>query len=120
MKFLCDVHISFKLVKTIQVLGFECIHVNAILDKWHTKDSEIAKYVDENNYILITKDSDFRDSFFIKNSPKKLIKINLGNISNRELITIFENNLSKIDTISNNNSNFIIEVNSTELTFIKK
>ncbi len=53
-------------------MGFECIHVNAILDKWHSKDAEIAKYVDENNYILITKDSDFRDSFFIKNSPKKI------------------------------------------------
>lgn len=109
-----------KLVKTIEVLGYPCIHVNTILDKWYTKDSEIAKYVDENDYILITKDSDFRDSFFIKNTPKKLIKINLGNISNKELIFIFENNLSKIESISINNSNFIIEVNLDDLTFLKK
>ena len=120
MKFLCDVHISFKLVKTIQVLGFECIHVNDILDRWHTKDAEIAKYVDENNYILITKDADFRDSFFVKNTPKKLIKINLGNISNKELIAIFENTVSKIETISNNNSSFIVEVDHDNLTFLKK
>jgi predicted nuclease of predicted toxin-antitoxin system len=32
MKFLCDVHISFKLVKHLGALGFETIHV-----KYHTK-----------------------------------------------------------------------------------
>ncbi|WP_395045252.1 DUF5615 family PIN-like protein [Flavobacterium sp.] len=74
MKFLCDVHISFKLVNAIKNLGFDCIHVNSILDKWFSKDSEITKFADENDYIMITKDADFRDSFFIKQSPKKTNK----------------------------------------------
>jgi predicted nuclease of predicted toxin-antitoxin system len=65
MKFLCDVHISFKLVNAICNLGFECNHVNTILDKWYTKDAEIAKFADENDYIIIRKDADFRDSFFL-------------------------------------------------------
>jgi hypothetical protein len=39
MQFLCDVHISYKLVNAIESLGFKCIHVNAILDKWYTKDA---------------------------------------------------------------------------------
>lgn len=58
MKFLCDVHISYKLLNALNKLGFDCIHVNNILDKWYTKDTAIAKYVDENNLILITKDLD--------------------------------------------------------------
>jgi predicted nuclease of predicted toxin-antitoxin system len=82
MKFLCDVHISFKTVKFLIGKGYECVHVNTILEKWHTTDNDIAKYVDENNFILVTKDADFRDSFFLKNNPKKLVKINLGNIPN--------------------------------------
>ena len=52
MIFLCDVHISFKLVKTIENMGFTCVHVNSILDKWHTKDEDIMSYVDKNNMIF--------------------------------------------------------------------
>ncbi|MBN1767744.1 MAG: DUF5615 family PIN-like protein, partial [Prolixibacteraceae bacterium] len=47
------------------------------------KDSDLSKYADQNDYVFITKDSDFRDSYFVKQSPKKLIKINLGNIPNQ-------------------------------------
>ena len=32
MKFLCDVHISYKLVSHLKSMGFETIHVNDILD----------------------------------------------------------------------------------------
>ena len=81
MKFLCDVHISYKLAKFIESLGYEVIHVNMIFDKWFTKDQEIADYADyadNNDLIIITKDVDFRGSFFIKKSPRKLVKINLG------------------------------------------
>jgi predicted nuclease of predicted toxin-antitoxin system len=42
MKFLCDVHISYKLVNRLILLGFECIHVNNILNKWNTTDNEIC------------------------------------------------------------------------------
>lgn len=66
--------------------GFQTIHVNQILDSWNTKDKDICEYADKNDLIVITKDYDFRDSYFINGSPKKLIKINLGNISTIELI----------------------------------
>ncbi len=110
MKFLCDVHIAFKLVKYIEHNGFECIHVNSILNKWFTTDNEIAKYVDTNDYILISKDADFKNSHFVKHSPKKLIKINLGNISNIELLEIFNSILPKIEKVNETNNIFIIEV----------
>ncbi len=86
MKFLCDVHISYKLTNHLIYLGFEAVHVNQILDKSESKDSDLCKYADQNNYVIISKDSDFRDSFFVKQTPKKLIKVSLGNISNQELI----------------------------------
>lgn len=43
MKFLCDVHISYKVVSFLTGLGYETVHVNQILDKWLTKDKDICK-----------------------------------------------------------------------------
>ena len=74
MKFICDVHISYKIVNFLSGIGYEAIYVNNILDKWLTKDKDICKYADSNELIVITKDYDFRDSFFLRKTPKKLIK----------------------------------------------
>jgi predicted nuclease of predicted toxin-antitoxin system len=118
MKFLCDVHISYKLVNAIINLGFECVHVNTILDKWYSKDAAIAKYADDNNYIIITKDADFRNSFFVNKSPKKLIKINLGNITNIELIKLISDNIINFNNLVANHSNFIIEIDLETINFV--
>jgi predicted nuclease of predicted toxin-antitoxin system len=117
MKFLCDVHISFKLVNAIKDLGFSCVHVNSILDSWFTKDSEISKFVDSHDYIMVTKDADFRNSFFINQTPKKLIKINLGNISNLQLTDVFVNNVKHFEKINNENKKFIIEIDIDKISF---
>ena len=118
MKFLCDVHIPFKLVKLIESKSFDCVHVNNILDKWHTKDSDIAEYVDANDFILIPKDSDFKNSHYIKKSPKKLVKINLGNISNTDLMNIFSSILPELEKVNKTTEVFIIEINKefTQIT----
>lgn len=77
MKFLIDVHLPISLSKFLdKQIGCNAVHVNQILQKWHTTDSEISKYADENEMVVITKDSDFKDSHFINSTPKKLIKIN--------------------------------------------
>ena len=116
MKFLCDVHISFKLVRHLRSLGYDVFHVNEILDTWYSSDSMISKFADDNDLIVITKDSDFRNSFYIKNSPKKLIKINLGNISNDLLIQVITDNLDHLNKL-NNNQVFIVEVDKTSIQF---
>jgi len=40
MKFICDVHIPYKLSKHLEKLGYESTHINLHLDKWYTKDKE--------------------------------------------------------------------------------
>jgi len=120
VKFLCDVHISIKLAKRIAQLGHTAEHINNILDKWHTKDEDIANYVDKLDLILITKDQDFRNSYLLNRKPKKLIKINLGNISNQELRQIFDTHIEKIEAIQQNNDSFMIEINKTDIWIITK
>jgi predicted nuclease of predicted toxin-antitoxin system len=109
MKFLLDVHISYKLGKALRNFGYEAVHVNTILDRWFTDDITIACFADKENYTLISKDSDFRNSYLIKKSPKKLIKVNLGNISNDDLIQIFHDNLEDIVKL-NSLSQFMVEI----------
>jgi predicted nuclease of predicted toxin-antitoxin system len=108
-------------VKHLRTLGYIVIHVNEILNNWFTADSMISKFADDNDLIVITKDSDFRNSFYINNTPRKLIKINLGNISNELLIQIITDNLEHFNKL-NDNQLFIIEVdkNSIQFNVLKK
>lgn len=50
----------------------------------------ISKYADENTFVVISKDSDFKNSYFINKTPKKVIRISLGNVSNKDLVALFE------------------------------
>lgn len=119
MKFLCDVHISYKVVHYLKEQSFEAVHVNEILDKWYTKDSDICFYADQNDLIIISKDVDFKDSFLLKNTPKKLVKINLGNISTDALINSLSVNLHAIEKL-NSAGKFMVELDKDVVTFIKK
>ncbi len=110
MRFLCDVHISIRLSKHIAGLGLYCEHVNNVLDGFRTKDSDISQYCNNNSLILITKDRDFKNSFLLSRKPKRLIKINLGNISNDQLITLINRNIQSIQAIHDEFQEFMIEL----------
>lgn len=90
MKVLCDVHISYKIVRFFRKKGIETLHVNELPDKWFTKDAVISRLADAEGFTVITKDMDFKNSHFIQNTPLRLIRIALGNISNIELLAILE------------------------------
>jgi len=120
MKILCDVHISIKITKLFASKGISSVHVNDILDKWFTPDIKISDFADENDFTLITKDSDFKNSHFIKKSPKKLIKINLGNISTVRLLEIFESCYTLITEKFDNNLECYFEINSDYFLIINE
>ena len=54
MRVVCDVHIPYRLVNFLRERGVDAIHVNRILDKWYTSDSDITRYVDEAGAFLIS------------------------------------------------------------------
>lgn len=116
MKFLCDVHISYKLVKHIESFGYTAVHVNTILDKWFSKDADIIAYADLHDFIIVSKDADFRNSYFLKKQPRKLIKINLGNTSNNRLIEIFSELLILLEKVDTSKA-FLIEIDETDISY---
>src|SRR5579875_3604279 len=117
MDFLLDVHLPISLSKFLSNQhNCSSIHVNQILQKWHTTDDEICRYADENGLVLITKDSDFKNSYFINKTPKKLLRIALGNISTIELINLFKQYLPIIINLSDKAA-FYIEISKEQISF---
>ena len=118
MDFLIDVHLPIILSKLLNTQkGCSSTHINQVLQKWYTSDSDICKYADENSMVVITKDTDFKNSHFINKTPKKIIRIALGNISNSELITLIINYLPFILPLDTKDI-FYIEVNRDQITII--
>lgn len=99
MRVLCDVHIPYRLVNFLRERGVDATHVNRILNKWCTKDSEITRYADETGSFLITKDTDFRDSHFIAGRPARLVRVTLGNLSNDQLIALFDHHWTELRSV---------------------
>lgn len=99
-----------KLITFLKSNGVEAQHVNHILNSFHTSDKDIAAYADENKLIVITKDIDFRNSFFLNKSPQRLIRICLGNIATTELISVFEHNLAFLKKTYAATSAFYVEI----------
>ena len=90
MKFLIDAQLPKSLSDFFQNKGFDTLHTLDLLKKNRTKDIEIARVANEENRAVITKDIDFLELFLLKSEPKKLIMVKTGNISNKELINLFE------------------------------
>ncbi len=118
MKILCDVHIPYKLVNFLKSHDIEAIHVNQILAKWYTKDREICQYADEHDYVVVSKDADFRNSYLVKGTPRKLLRVNLGNITNQELIQLVGDNL-KLFIENFATGRCYIEINQQQIMIIK-
>lgn len=111
MKVICDVHIPLKLVNFLKQKGIFAEHVNNLPDGFYSTDSAIANYADKNSLVVITKDIDFRNSYFIQKSPQKIIRICLGNITTTELIAIFEKRLNFMIKTYQQYPNFYLEIN---------
>jgi len=59
-------------------------------------DHEIWNYALENDYVIVSKDTDFYNRFLISDKCPKVIFLKLGNLTLQELYNYFENNWSKI------------------------
>lgn len=111
MRFVRDVHIPIRLSKFLAAQeAVESVHMDQILDGSTTSDLSICQHADAHDCIVITKDADFRNSYFLRRTPRKLIRISLDNLPNDELIRLFQEHLSLIRQL-NREESFYIEIN---------
>jgi predicted nuclease of predicted toxin-antitoxin system len=86
MKFLIDAQFPRRLATELKQSGFEATHTLELPDSNRTSDRVLINLSISQQAILVTKDSDFVQSFLLKGEPWKLLLVSTGNIGNNELI----------------------------------
>jgi len=114
MKFIVDAQLPYQTAQFIRRKGFfDVLHTNDLPDKERTSDDYIRNIAQQEERIVITKDSDFVDSFMLKSVPKKLLLITTGNIKNRQLFHLLEQNWDRIFEMFKTCN--LIEMNNTSI-----
>ena len=115
MRFLVDTHLPRRMASLLREAGFDAIHTLDLPLGNRTSDSVINQLSVNEKRVVVTKDSDFVDSFLVHQRPWKLLLVSTGNIRNTELTALF---LVNIDKICEGFQAFnFIEINRTNLIF---
>ena len=96
MKFLVDAQLPARLARLLNEHGHNATHTSELPNANRTPDDEIAATADTEDRVVISKDRDCRNSHFLKATPRRLLVVHTGNISNNELLALFEANLEQI------------------------
>ncbi len=78
MKFLIDAQLPVRLSRFLQRAGYDTIHTRDLPQQNATSDTEVNTISIQESRIVITKDSDFFDSFLIRQEPYKLLLVTTG------------------------------------------
>ncbi|MDQ1612039.1 MAG: hypothetical protein QOG00_1970 [Pyrinomonadaceae bacterium] len=96
MKFLVDAQLPRRLVSRLREAGHEAIHTLDLPLGNCTPDSTINELSYLQGYVVVTKDTDFVNSFLLRRRPSKLLLVSTGNIRNADLESLLLSNLEKI------------------------
>lgn len=113
MKFIIDAQLPFRLSQLLKEKGHDVIHTNDLPDKERTNDIEIKKIAQQEKRIVVTKDVDFLNSFYLHNNPARLLVITTGNIKNKKLFELILNNLKRIEELFDECN--LVELNNMEI-----
>ncbi len=113
MKFIVDEQLPVKLALWLIRQGYDAFHVSVLASGERVADEDICKISMNEQRVVITKDSDFWDTYLIKQQPYKLLYITVGNISNKNLKTLFEENFPILLELLHLHQ--VVELNQVEL-----
>lgn len=89
MNFLIDAQLPRRLMYTLREAGHDALHTLDLAHGNRTSDAEINELSVRDRRAVITKDTDFVDSFLLFGRPYKLLLVSTGNITNADLEPLF-------------------------------
>ncbi len=92
MKFIIDEQLPGSLARFFREKGHDVVHVNTLRSGLQMPDEAVSEISMSENRVVISKDSDFLNSFVLKRVPYKLLFLTTGNIKNSQLLALFEAN----------------------------
>ena len=113
MNFLIDAQLPRRLADRLRAEGHDVVNTLELAPGNRTTDQEICDISLAQSRVVITKESDFVDSFLIMKRPHKLLLVSTGNISNADLELLFSKHLSAI--VATFQEHHFIEIGRTSL-----
>lgn len=86
VKFIVDTQLPPLLAKFFSEKQFDAIHTTDFPNGHLLQDNQIINIAIAENRIIIIKDSDFLDNYWLKGAPPQILLFKLGNITNRDLL----------------------------------
>lgn len=103
MKLLFDQNISYRIVRLVSDKYPEAIHINQVgLDD--ATDNSIWKFAEDNDYTIVTFDSDFYNLSILRGCPPKIIWLRIGNTSTLMVAKVLNDDFSLIEAFLTDSS----------------
>ena len=107
MRLLLDENISYRVAQKIKQSFKEVSHV-----KYHnlleSDDKQVWEFAKNNNFTIVTNDSDFNDFSLVSGFPPKIIWLHKGNINTQKIVELLKFHQQKILEFINDKQNGIL------------
>ena len=113
MKVIVDAQLPQRLARFLSSQNIDSKHTLDLSKQNSTPDEEINHLAARENRVVISKDSDFLESYILEGEPERLLIVSTGNINNNDLIQMFEKNIDDLESLFENNS--VVEINEEEI-----
>ncbi|HEY0781645.1 MAG TPA: DUF5615 family PIN-like protein [Thermoanaerobaculia bacterium] len=90
MKFLIDAQLPPRLCPWLESRGCSAVHVSETTMGIAATDAEIWELARREDWVILSKDSDFFERSTVLGHPPRVLYIRVGNCSNRDLLTLLE------------------------------
>ena len=101
MKFLVDAQLPAKLSRLLAEAGHDSVHTSQLPEGSRIPYATLADLADDEDWVVVTKDRDFRNSYLLRRTPRRLLTVSTGNVANVELLALFAENLdAAVDALS--------------------
>lgn len=99
MRLLVDQNLSKNLVGQLRDVFPESVHLTALnLDA--AADREIREHAREHGYVIVSKDSDFRQLAFLYGPPPKALSHRVGNASTATVLQVILDHVEAIEAFA--------------------
>ena len=107
MKLLLDENLSDKIIYRIADLYPDSAHVKT-LGLINTDDAIIWEYAKTNDFVIVSKDSDFYQRSLLYGHPPKFIYLRIGNSPTSKIVQILRDNFDTIAQFEDRESESIL------------
>lgn len=98
MRFLVDAQLPTRLVTFLGDCGHDAVHTSSLPAGNRSTDVDVSDQADAEDRIVVSKDADFRNSHLLRGMPRRLLVVATGNITNNDLLELFVERLTEIET----------------------